>query len=385
MTGALEGDHGALEELARLGAAGDYRARTPLLAHLASGESALRRAACEALGRLGHPGAVEPLVARLDDRDHQVRQAASGALLALGAASVEPLISVLGGAQDEVRRLACELLGKLRDGRSFQPLLGQLAARQAASRMTACEALGELGDARAIEPLIERLGDSRDDVRRAAGRSLGRLGESRLAEALIGSREGDEAALAQLARLAGEGDLRAVAPLAALWKDSRSSERCQARDALRAVAEAAAVRLGDLLCRFCAARFRGTTRRSSFGDEASWIACRACGKAGGALAGARQVVAVLDESWKEDLICAGGVARVNWLKRRALFDFDRVEIVAASDYEVERFTIAVGNDMDEYRRPRYKKMPCQVALECVLAEHTLRILRSMFGEVQHGW
>jgi hypothetical protein len=75
------------------------------------------------------------------------------------------------------------------------------------------------------------------------------------------------------------------------------------------------------------------------------------------------------------------VARVNWLKRRALFDFDRVEIVAASDYEVERFTIAVGNDVDEYRRPRYKKMPCRVALECVLAEHTLRILRSMFGEV----
>jgi hypothetical protein len=44
----------------------------------------------------------------------------------------------------------------------------------------------------------------------------------------------------------------------------------------------------------------------------------------------------------------------------------------------------VGNDTDEYRRPRYKNMPCHVAPECALSENTLRVLSSTLGEVSVG-
>jgi hypothetical protein len=73
------------------------------------------------------------------------------------------------------------------------------------------------------------------------------------------------------------------------------------------------------------------------------------------------------------------VLRVNWLRRKALFDFDSVEIVRVSDIEAERFCIAVGNDMDECRRKRYKKMSCAIR-DGGASENALRNLRSMFGK-----
>jgi hypothetical protein len=77
----------------------------------------------------------------------------------------------------------------------------------------------------------------------------------------------------------------------------------------------------------------------------------------------------------------GQTLRVNWLLRRALFDFDSVEIIAASDEEVERFAVQVGNDTDPARQPRYRKMECLIAAGCALSSNTVRVLRQIFGQV----
>jgi len=69
------------------------------------------------------------------------------------------------------------------------------------------------------------------------------------------------------------------------------------------------------------------------------------------------------------------------LARRALFDFDRVEIIRATDEDVERFAMQVGNDTDPLRKPRYAQMRCSLAPNCHLTENTLRILESLFGRV----
>jgi len=55
--------------------------------------------------------------------------------------------------------------------------------------------------------------------------------------------------------------------------------------------------------------------------------------------------------------------------------------VQASDEEVERFAVQVGNDTDPLRRSRYKWMHCVVGPDCHLSENTLRILGSIFAEV----
>jgi hypothetical protein len=76
-----------------------------------------------------------------------------------------------------------------------------------------------------------------------------------------------------------------------------------------------------------------------------------------------------------------GVVVVNWLVRRELFDFSGVYINQASDEEVERFAVQIGNDTDEWRRRTYAQMRCLVATEAHLSENTLRILRRTFAAV----
>lgn len=102
----------------------------------------------------------------------------------------------------------------------------------------------------------------------------------------------------------------------------------------------------------------------------------------------RKVVAVLDSAWDAESEREGDdLLRVNWLKRESLFDFDWIEIIRATDEDVERFTMQVGNDPDEWRRSGYRQMQCIVQPGSELSENTLRLLRSIFGEVQvkKGW
>ena len=101
-----------------------------------------------------------------------------------------------------------------------------------------------------------------------------------------------------------------------------------------------------------------------------------------------EVVAVLDSNWAEESERRGAdLLRINWLKREKMFDFDTIEIIQASDEDVERFTMQVGNDPDEWRRSGYRQMRCLVQPECELSANTLRLLHSTFGEVQvrKGW
>jgi len=93
------------------------------------------------------------------------------------------------------------------------------------------------------------------------------------------------------------------------------------------------------------------------------------------------VVAVLDEQMTEERLKQVGVVQVNWLTQRQLFDFDQVAIKAATDEQVERFAVQIGNDTDTWRRPRYRQMRCRIAPTCQLSENTLRILRRTFGQV----
>lgn len=264
---------------------------------------------------------------------------------------------------------------------SAERLIQQLDGFGWTSRLKACRKLGEVGDARAVVPLLMRLTDPRWEVCQAALEALDNLGEGPLARAFLGVLEQAPDAAAELAVLAKSGDLRAVEPLVKIWRNSGGAVLGVARAALETVSEAVEAELGGFLCSTCLTTLVETETYGQFGERVMWHACRACGKAGRVLAGIETVVAVLDESPGASLVRSGGVLRVNWLRKDALFDFDRVAIVRAGDYAVEKFCIAVANDTDEYRLPRYSKMSCAVAPGCVLADNTLRNLRSFFGEV----
>lgn len=99
----------------------------------------------------------------------------------------------------------------------------------------------------------------------------------------------------------------------------------------------------------------------------------------------RQVVAVLDAGWAEEAQRQhSDLLRVNWLKRQSLFDFDWIEIVQATDEDVQRFIAQVDNDTDNWRLAHYRQMRCLIGPDCELSEDTIRTLRTMFGEVKIG-
>lgn len=112
----------------------------------------------------------------------------------------------------------------------------------------------------------------------------------------------------------------------------------------------------------------------------TFYGCRTCRQSREFLKGS--LIAVLDSQMEAELVERQARVRVNWLRRRSLFDFHWVEIVQASDEEVERFAVQAGNDTDEWRKSRYAQMPCVVSAQCRLSENTLRILERMFGEVK---
>jgi HEAT repeat protein len=423
-----------------MGESGGARAVELLIERLGDGSQSVRRAACGALGKLGDQRASDPLLECLGSADRGLREAARKALERLGESGLasaflealegsrealaqiggrlgvearlrERLLSRLGSPRKEVRRAAGEVFARLGPALAVQPLLSRLEEANRNLRQAACEALGALGDAGAVEPLIQRLDDRAPAVRRAACEALGklgdtraaaplvplvagpdwqtaalacgaleRLGEGRLAGAVYGGLNGQAEALRELTRLGEEGDSRAMEPLLARLGHRNPSEQAAAAKAVEALSAGLRPKLSGMVCRRCLARFELRSRRLSLVNRLTWCACRECGKAGQPFTGIERVVMVLDEDWRGGPACSGGVLRVNWLERRALCDFDALEIRRASDFEVERFCIAVGNDADEWRRTRTGKATCVVAPECRLSDNALRILRSMFRE-----
>ena len=115
---------------------------------------------------------------------------------------------------------------------------------------------------------------------------------------------------------------------------------------------------------------------------AKYYGCRSCRQSRDFIEVEGRLIAVLDNQMTEEWSVQENVISVNWLAFRKLFDFHEVRIIQASDKDVERFAVQVGNDNDSVRRPLYKKMRCTVAPDCELTENTLRVLRNMFGNVE---
>jgi hypothetical protein len=178
----------------------------------------------------------------------------------------------------------------------------------------------------------------------------------------------------------------AVEPLRTLAADQTSRFRDVALWLLAGIEASTtqkfAGRLDQILCPHCLARFGRHAVEILWGISFTRYGCRVCGQDQKVLEDVPRIVAVLDADWPKANRLHKGVLRVNWLQRRSLFDFGVVEIVQASDEQVERFAVQVGNDTDPLRRARYPKMACVIRPGCELSENTIKILQRTFGQVR---
>jgi hypothetical protein len=142
--------------------------------------------------------------------------------------------------------------------------------------------------------------------------------------------------------------------------------------------------LPDRLCPDCLTEFGPHEVSLNWWRTLTYYGCRTCGQSVRFIEDRGRSVMVLDQQMTAGQLERGRMFIINWLVERELFDFDEVEIIQASDEEVERFAVQVGNDTDPLRKPRYQKMGCVVSPDCRLSENTLRILERMFGWVTVG-
>jgi HEAT repeat protein len=164
----------------------------------------VRREAVITLGEMGDERCVEPLARALRDGDWQVREVA---------------IEAMGQLRDwEVRKYAILALGKIRDERVLDPLMLQL--RNDEFKDDAIHALVELGEP-AVEKLIVALRDKDENVRKSAVLALGRIKNSDAITPLI-TMLGDQdwfTRLTAAAALESIGDDRGREAIKPLLKD----------------------------------------------------------------------------------------------------------------------------------------------------------------------
>ena len=159
-----------------LSSQGDRRAVEALVEGLSDANPEVRRAAVDALARIGGNEVGSPLAFCLSDEDPVIRLKAATELWKVGDDKVvEPLIEALGDPSWEVQMAVATALGQLGDQQAVKPLLNALKTPHWQLRWRAAAALGWLGDDQAIQPLLRSLQDETSLVRAAACESLGRL------------------------------------------------------------------------------------------------------------------------------------------------------------------------------------------------------------------
>lgn len=118
---------------------------------------------------------IELLIAGL--KNNLARRFSQASLLSLGPLAVESLSDQTRDQDPYLRRVACSILGKIKDTRAIEPLIIALNDKDSDVQAIAAEALGDIGDVRAVEPLIAILSTPGIDlkVKRSIANSLKRI------------------------------------------------------------------------------------------------------------------------------------------------------------------------------------------------------------------
>jgi len=208
-----------------------------LLAALRDAEEDVRRKAAWVLGKIGDAAAVPGLLAALHDADVDVRVAAAAALGQIGDATAVPgLLAALHDADVDVRWTAARALERIGDAAAVPGRLAALGDADADVRWAAAVALGQIGDNAAVPGLLAALGDADADVREAAAAALGEIGDAAAVPGLLAAL-GDANADVREAAAAALGEIGAPAVPGLLAALGDADER---------VREAAAEALGQI-------------------------------------------------------------------------------------------------------------------------------------------
>jgi HEAT repeat protein len=125
----------------------------------------------------GQDSPINKQIESLKDDDRNIRAEAINGLVKLGPDAVRPLISALKSENENLRREAVFVLGRIKDADAVDALIAALKDKDSIVGYRATVALKEIGDPRAIDPLISALKDKDSLVSYGAAEALGTIGD----------------------------------------------------------------------------------------------------------------------------------------------------------------------------------------------------------------
>jgi HEAT repeat protein len=394
----------------------------PLIKALKSGNPVVRRIAIEILGDIKDNRAIKPLIRLLKDKYPFIYEEAEKALSKFGKEAVDPMIDALSSPHHQVRSIAVNLLGRLKDERALEPLIERLKDDHDEVCLLAVEALGKLKHSSVVEPLISVLTDTRDEFRLEAATTLKNISSPNAFEPLVRALDDENPEVqAQAALALGKiGDVNAVEPLLAkvterqdgVWEyavlalgdlgDARAMGPLmylagskynipEAREILEGISSKLQLVDHGFLCEkcYCRAIIHMPDMKLltddykvyfSFRDylHMRYYACHKCHTDLYLLTEISKVVLMLDHHFEETPVREGFTITVNWFKIKELIDYDEIRIVDADDFEVEQFILKLKNDMVEHRRKRMPNIPVYLSPALQLSPSKKNLLEDNF-------
>ena len=229
-----------------LAARGDMTACTAIGNSLASPDAAGRRAAINALGRMGDTWCVALFVRALDrSKDTEERRALESALISLrgGAQTDRAIVAALKQSSGNTRASLISALARRQGPAANSLLLAEAGQSDPVVAKTALRALTKTATGKEITPLLERLtrasdAEVRSEAESAAAQALARMNDPARRSALVreamGWAQSVESRIALLGLLPACGDATALAALKAATVDSDTRVR---NAAVRALAD----------------------------------------------------------------------------------------------------------------------------------------------------
>jgi len=205
-----------------LGEMKEKRGIKPLIELLSDTSCAVREAAADALSKINGREVIQQLIFLLRSEEVDLRNIAIEILEEIGEKAVEPLSSLLGDEDHDIRKFVCDILGNIGSPRAVPCLISALNDPHINVACAACEALGNIKNKKATKVLVKILKDKdREWLVYNAVEALGKIKDPRAIEPLMQlSSSKDPLILFALIKAFGEiGDIRMVDQLLS-WLDS---------------------------------------------------------------------------------------------------------------------------------------------------------------------
>ncbi len=339
----------------------------------------VRETAAIALGHFPTDEAGSALITLLNDTDYAVQCAAALSLGRTGHPDATPALCNQLSIPDRwgmLQMAILESLKALHNPAAVPALIAQLRREDNSSVVTdsILDVFCAIGD-EVVGVMLLTLPFVPSNTQTAIAQSLVKLGELHLGNTLPAALRGDADALKELIKLARYGDIRCTSILVDQARRNLASESpskmALGQLLMQTVAELLPSQILSerLFCRQDLTRFIEHTFSTT-----PYIACRKCANSVYATR-IKHVVALVDQE-APALNFDGEIAYINPLKQSGLFDFDSVKINRATDEEVVRFCIQVGNDPDVYRSQR--KAFCTIEHDNQFSANTLGVVRKTF-------